>query len=149
LGNLLLAFVMMWAYLSFSQFMIIWSEDLPEETTWYLNRTRGGWQWIALALVVLQFTLPFLLLLSRDAKMNPRSLTRIAALVLVMRFIDMVWWVEAAYAEPVSLYLMIDVAALLAIGGIWMWFFARRLGRSPLLPVADPYLTEYLPEVAT
>jgi hypothetical protein len=149
LGNLLLAFVMMWAYLSFSQFMIIWSEDLPEETTWYLNRTRGGWQWIALALVLLQFALPFLLLLSREAKMNARSLTRIAVLVLAMRFIDMVWWVEAAYAEPVSLYLMIDIAALLAVGGIWIWFFARRLQRCPLLPLADPYLTEYLPEVAT
>jgi hypothetical protein len=74
---------------------------------------------------------------------------RIAALVLAMRFIDMVWWVEAAYAEPVSLYLMVDLAALLAIGGIWLWFFARRLQRSPLLPVADPYLAEYLPEVAT
>jgi hypothetical protein len=149
MGNLLLAFVMIWAYLSFSQFMIIWSEDLPEEIPWYLNRIRGGWQWVALALVVLQFAVPFLLLLSREAKMNARSLVWIAALVLVMRFVDMVWWVEAAYAEPVSLYLLVDVAALLAIGGIWIWFFARRLRRSPLLPVADPFLTEYLPEAAT
>jgi hypothetical protein len=148
LGNLLLAFVMIWAYLSFSQFMIIWSEDLPEEIPWYLNRIRGGWQWIALALVLLQFTVPFLLLLSREAKMNARSLTWIAALVLAMRFIDVVWWVEAAYGEPVSLYLLMDLAALLAIGGIWTWFFARRLRQNPLLPIADPYLTEYLPEVA-
>jgi hypothetical protein len=149
LGNLLLAFVMMWAYLSFSQFMIIWSEDLPEEIPWYLNRIHGGWQWIALALVLLQFTLPFLLLLSREVKMNARSLTRIALLILSMRFIDIVWWIEAAYGEPVSLYLALDVVALLAIGGIWIWFFARRLRRSPLLPIADPYLDEYLPEVAT
>jgi hypothetical protein len=148
LGNLLLAFVMIWAYLSFSQFMIIWSEDLPEEIPWYLNRIRGGWQWIALALVLLQFALPFLLLLVREAKMNARSLTRIAVLVLAMRFIDMVWWVEAAYGEPVSLYLLVDVAALVAIGGIWIWFFARRLQRSSLLPIADPFFTEYLPEAA-
>ena len=131
---------MIWAYLSFSQFMIIWSENLPEETPWYLNRIHGGWQWIALALVLLQFAVPFLLLLSREAKMNARSLTWIAALVLAMRFIDVVWWVEAAYGEPVSLYLLMDVAALLAIGGIWTWFFARRLRRNPLLPIADPYL---------
>lgn len=149
LGNLLLAFVMMWAYLSFSQFMIIWSEDLPEEIPWYLNRLHGGWQWIALALVLLQFAMPFFLLLSREAKMNARSLTRIALLILSMRFIDLVWWIEAAFGEPVSLYLAIDIAALLAIGGIWIWFFARRLRRSPLLPIADPYLDEYLPEVAT
>lgn len=149
MGNLLLAFVMIWAYLSFSQFMIIWSEDLPEETFWYMNRIHGGWQWIAIALVLLQFTVPFLLLLSREAKMNARSLTWIAVLVLSMRFIDLVWWVEAAFAEPVSLYLLVDVAALFAIGGIWIWLFARRLRRSPLLPVADPYLTEYLPEAAT
>jgi hypothetical protein len=149
MGNLLLAFVMIWAYLSFSQFMIIWSEDLPEEIPWYVNRIRGGWQWIAMALVLLQFALPFLLLLLRAAKMNARSLVWIAALVLMMRFVDMVWWIEAAYAEPVSLYLLMDVAALLAIGGIWIWFFARRLRRSPLIPVADPYLGEYLPEAAT
>ena len=105
MGNLLLAFVMIWAYLSFSQFMIIWSEDLPEETSWYMNRIHGGWQWIALALVLLQFALPFLLLLSREAKMNARSLTWIAVLVLAMRFVDLVWWIEAAFAEPVSLYL--------------------------------------------
>src|SRR6185503_8790125 len=101
--------------------------DLPNEIPWYLNRIRGGWQWIALALVLLQFAVPFLLLLSREAKMNARSLVWIAALVLAMRFIDMVWWVEAAYAELVSLYLLVDVAALVAIGGIWMWFFVRRL----------------------
>jgi hypothetical protein len=149
MGNLLLAFVMIWAYLSFSQFMIIWSEDLPEETSWYMNRIHGGWQWIALGLVLLQFAVPFLLLLSREAKMNAKSLTCIAVLVLSMRFIDLVWWIEAAFSEPVSLYFAIDVAALLAIGGIWVWLFARRLRRSPLLPVADPYLTEYLPEATT
>src|SRR4051812_19509526 len=149
MGNLLLAFVMIWAYLSFSQFMIIWSEDLPEEIPWYLNRIRGGWEWIALALVFLQFALPFLLLLSREAKMKARSLVWIATLLLAMTFIDIVWWVEAAYGEPVSLYLLVDVAALLAIGGIWIWFFARRLRRGSLLPIADPFFDRYLPEGAT
>ncbi len=149
LGNLLLAFVMVWAYFSFSQYMIIWSENLPEEIPWYLNRTRAGWQWVALVLVVLQFGLPFLLLLSREAKANSRSLARIAALILSMRFIDIVWWVEGAFAEPVSLYLLVDVAALLAIGGVWVWLFVRRLQRTPLLPVADPYLGEYLPGATT
>jgi hypothetical protein len=148
LGSLLLAFVMVWAYLSFSQFMIIWSENLPEEIPWYVNRTRGGWQFVALSLVAFQFALPFLLLLMREAKTDARTLRRIAAVVLATCFIDLIWWVEAAYAQPVSLYVLVDVAALAAVGGIWTWLFARRLRNNPLLPVADPYLAEYLPEVA-
>ena len=81
LGNLLLAFVMMWAYLSFSQFLIIWAENLPEEIPWYLHRIEGGWQWIAIALVLFQFAMPFLLLLLRDAKENSQRLAGIALLV--------------------------------------------------------------------
>src|SRR5260370_33742409 len=82
LGNLLLAFVMMWAYLSFSQFLLIWSENLPEEIPWYLRRTRGGWQWLAFLLIVLQFAPPFVLLLSREIKRNPQ---RLAARPLLVR----------------------------------------------------------------
>jgi Ni/Fe-hydrogenase subunit HybB-like protein len=102
LGNLLLAFVMLWAYLSFSQFLIIWSENLPEETTWYFNRTRGGWQWIAVALIIFEFAVPFLLLLSRDTKTSERRLMGVAALALAQRFVDVYWWVEAAYEGPMS-----------------------------------------------
>src|SRR4029078_2809988 len=105
LGNLLLAFVMVWTYFSFSQFMIIWSENLPEETPWYLNRLRGGWQFIAIGLVAFQFTVPFLLLLMRDLKENAYWLGRIAALMLAMCFVDLIWWVHGAYEQPVSLYL--------------------------------------------
>jgi hypothetical protein len=101
-----------------------------------------------LSLVAFQFALPFLLLLMREAKTDARTLRRIAAVVLATCFIDLIWWVEAAYAQPVSLYVLVDVAALAAVGGIWTWLFARRLRNNPLLPVADPYLAEYLPEVA-
>ncbi|HEX3602347.1 MAG TPA: hypothetical protein VHU84_19490 [Lacipirellulaceae bacterium] len=147
LGNLLLTFVMFWAYLSFSQFMIIWSENLPEEIPWYVSRLRGGWQWVALALVLMQFAIPFLLLLSRGAKENVKSLTAIAGLILAMRFIDLYWWIEASFPDSMGFYWIIDLAALAAIGGIWIWLFARRLQRSPLLPISDRYLAEYLPEV--
>src|SRR5205807_6971027 len=93
LGNLMLAFTMLWAYMSFSQYLIIWSGNLPEEIPWYLRRGRGGWQWIAALLAVGYFVLPFLLLLSSDVKTNRRSLAAVAGLILVMRFVDLVWMI--------------------------------------------------------
>jgi Ni/Fe-hydrogenase subunit HybB-like protein len=149
LGNLLLAFVMVWAYMSFSQYLIIWSENLPEETTWYFNRLRLGWEWVALALILLQFAVPFLLLLARKNKEKAASLVRISLLVAVMCVVNMYWWIEAAYPDPVGFYWLLDLAAVAAIGGIWTWCFIRQLGRASLLPTGDPYLPDYLPEVTT
>jgi hypothetical protein len=146
LGNLLLMFVMFWAYLSFSQLLLIWAENLPEEIPWYLRRLRDGWQWVALLLILFQFGLPFLLLLSRDVKENPRGLAAVAVLVLGMRFLDVFWWVEAAFAGGMSFYWLLDVAALVGLGGIWVWWFLGQLKQRPLLPLHDPYLPEYLPE---
>jgi hypothetical protein len=144
LGNLLLAFVMMWAYLSFSQFLLIWSENLPEEIPWYLRRTRGGWQWLALLLVVFQFCLPFLLLLSREVKEDPRRLAAVALLILVMRYLDVFWWIEPAFADGVSFYVLVDLAALVGLGGIWIWHFLNQLDKLPLLPLHDPTMAEGL-----
>ena len=92
-GKLLLAFVMVWAYFSFSQLLVIWSGNLPEEIPWYLNRFAGGWQYIGVALVLLQFALPFALLLSRDLKRNFKLLRCVAVVVIVMRFVDLYWMV--------------------------------------------------------
>jgi hypothetical protein len=146
LGNLLLTFVMLWAYMSFSQFLLIWAENLPEEIPWYLRRTREGWQWVALLLIVLQFGVPFVLLLSRHVKETPRLLAAVALLVLVMRFLDMIFWVEAAFAGAMSFFWLLDVAAVVGLGGIWAWWFLRQLRRNPLLPLHDPFLPVYLPE---
>ena len=137
LGNLLLAFVMMWAYLSFSQFLIIWSENLPEEIPWYLKRTRGGWQWLALILVVFQFSLPFVLLLSREIKTQPRRLAAVALLVLGMRYLDVFWWIEPAFPGGMYFYVLVDIAALVGLGGIWIWYFLGQLGKLPLLPLQE------------
>ncbi len=145
LGNLLLAFVMCWAYLSFSQFLLIWVENLPEEIPWYLLRTRGGWQWIAMTLVVLQFAIPFLFLLSRDVKENPRRLAAIAGLVLVLQFVNLYWSVEAAFPDGVGWYWIVDLGAWIGLGGLWMWWFVRKLKARSLLPTDDPYFDEYLP----
>ncbi len=143
LGSLLLAFVMFWAYMSISQFLLIWVGNLPEEIPWYLRRLRGGWQIVAVLLVLFHFTLPFLLLLSRDIKEDRKRLAVVAVGILVMRFVDIVWWIEPAYPHGgLFLFWLLDLAATATIGGIWMWVFVRQLVKMPLLPRQDPFWAE-------
>lgn len=142
LGKLLLAFVMLWAYFSFSQYLIIWSGNIPEETKWYLDRLRGGWGYVGLALVILHFALPFVLLLSRDLKRNAKSLVWVALLVFVMRFIDILWLIVPAFNRGHLRFSWMDFAAPLGMGGIWLWYFAWELKKRPLLPFNDPRLEE-------
>jgi hypothetical protein len=140
LGNLILAFVMLWAYMAISQFLIIWAGDLPEEITWYLHRTQGGWEWMALALILFDFTLPFLLLLSRGIKQRGQLLAWVAAAVLVMHLVDLFWLVVPAF-QPAGIFIhWLDVVALVGIGGIWLAMFVWELKRRALLPVHDPGL---------
>jgi hypothetical protein len=149
LGNLLLAFVMLWAYMSFCQFLIIWSGNLSEEIPWYLRRTRGGWQWLAVVLIAFQFFLPFFVLLFRQSKRRPQSLVRVAFWILALRFCELVWLVIPASSDPAGpqiawVELPIALAAVVGIGGIWIAFFLSRLKRLPLVPVYDPYLLQAL-----
>jgi hypothetical protein len=138
LGNLLLAFVMLWAYLSFSQLLIIWSGNLPEEIPWYLSRIHHGWEWVAGALITLHFFVPFFLLLARSRKRRIRSIAGIAVLVLVMRIVDTFWVITPAfYSERVTVH-WLDLFAVVGIGGIWLATYARQLAAMPLLPLHDP-----------
>ncbi|HEX9445098.1 MAG TPA: hypothetical protein VGA73_13315 [Candidatus Binatia bacterium] len=138
LGNLLLALVMLWAYLGFSQFLLVWSENLREEIPWYVSRTAGGWQAVAALLIVFQFALPFFLLLSRSAKRRARVLALIALVVLAMRWVDILWLVAPAF-HPGRFYLhWLDLAALVGVGGAWLGVFLFFLGESSLLPLGDP-----------
>jgi hypothetical protein len=139
-GKLLLTFVMLWAYFSFSQFLIIWAGNEPEEIVWFVHRLRGGWGVVALLLVVLHFALPFALLLSRDLKRNPRLLGGLALGMLAMRWIDLLWQTEPAFPHPALSWQ--HPAALLAVGGLWFAAFLRELKKRPLLPINDPYLPE-------
>ncbi len=142
MGKLLLAFVMLWAYFSFSQFLIIWSGNIPEETKWYLHRLRGGWGWVGIGLVILHFALPFVLLLSRDLKRNARRLATIAGLIFVMRMIDVFWLVAPEFNRAHFRLSWMDVAAPIAIGGLWLAFFIWQLSLRPLLPFNDPNFEE-------
>lgn len=138
LGNLLLAFVMLWAYVAFSQFLIIWSGNLPEEIPWYLRRTRGVWEAVAVSLIVFHFAIPFLLLLSRAVKRDVRALATIAGLILIMRVVDLYWTVMPAFAERGIGVHWSNAAAFLGIGGLWVAFWAREVRRHELVPVRDP-----------
>jgi hypothetical protein len=138
LGKLMLAFVMFWAYVSFSQYLIIWAGNLPEEIPWYLRRLQGGWGWIGAALVLLHFVLPFLLLLPASANRNPRILGTVAAIVVLMRAVDVFWLTQPAVAGSRFRLHWMDILAPVGVGGLWLAAFLWQLGKRPLLPMNDP-----------
>jgi hypothetical protein len=151
LGKLMLALVMVWAYFNFSQFLIIWSGNLPEETTWYIRRMHGGWGVIGVGLVILHFAFPFLVLLQQDFKRKWKWLAILATMLLFMRIVDMYYMIGPSNrvttansgidpASFVSSFSWLDIVAPVAIGGIWIWFFFTQLIKRPLVPVNDPYL---------
>lgn len=149
LGKLMLALVMVWAYFNFSQFLIIWSGNLPEETTWYLTRMKGGWAYIGVALILLHFAFPYLLLLKQDLKRRAGAIASIALFILFMRLVDMYWQIAptnrvlATTIEPGAFHLdWLDIAAPIAIGGIWLWYFYGQLMKRPIVPANDPYFEE-------
>jgi len=146
LGKLLLAFVMVWAYLAFSQLLIMWSGNLPEEISWYVRRLAGGWQWVGVALLLFHFAFPFVLLLSREVKRNARTLALLAALVLVMRVVDLFWLTAPEFTTAGFHLDWMDIAAPVGVGGLWLAAFAWQLKTWPLLPVGDPHLAEALEE---
>ena len=140
LGKLLLAFIMLWAYFNFSQFLIIWSGNLPEEIPWYLRRLQGPFKWIGLIIVIFHFALPFLMLLSRDLKRSGRRLAMVAVAVIVLRLVDLYWLIAPEFHHGEFHPHLMDIIAPVGLGGIWVWFFCRQLKTRPLLPVGDPEL---------
>jgi hypothetical protein len=138
LGSFLLAFVMLWTYLEFSQYLIIWGGNLSEEIPWYIRRMQGIWGRVGLLLVLLNFVLPFFLLLFRHVKRRKRSLLFVAGLVLVMRLVDMYWMVLPAFGGGDARLTWMNLVLPIGIGGIWLAYFTRQLQRMPILPVHDP-----------
>lgn len=158
LGKLMFAFTMFWAYINFSAFLITWSANLAEEVPWYMRRMTGGWQYIAAGLIAFHFVVPFLFLLSRHIKRNPRTLIVAAIWIIAIRFVDLSFLIMPSamhdHAEVLTnprlkftshlnpLELLIALGVMLAIGGVWLTMFFRNLASRPLLPVNDPYLQE-------
>jgi len=143
-GKLLFAFTMVWAYLTFSQFLIIWSANLPEEIPWYQHRMSHGWEYIGLALVAVHFAVPFIVLLSRKSKRNAAILAGMAMWLIAARFIDLFFLIgPEAYTEGLGFH-WLDLAAPIGLGGIWVALFASNLRSRPLLPLRDAGLEDAL-----
>lgn len=140
LGKLLLTFVVFWAYIAFSQYLIIWIGDIPADTPWYLSRARGSWGVLAVIVLVGQFALPFIALLSRTFKRRPRALALLGAWLLLMHVLETYWLVVPA-SEPDGMHpSWLDIAALLLVAGSTVATAAWRASGAPSLPRGDPYL---------
>jgi hypothetical protein len=155
-GTLMLALTLLFAYMAFSQYLISWAGNLPEEANWYLHRTTGGWGYFAWSIVLLHFAIPYVLLLQRPLKKKSTSLAAISGLLLVMRWVDYTWLIlptpvfnptpggtpetaaaTVAHSLPV---IGVSVAATVGIGGIWLFLFIMRLKSRPLLPLYMSHL---------
>ena len=144
LGKLLFMFVMLWAYMMFSQLLIVWAGNLTDEIPWYLASFKTSWKWPAIALIVLEFIVPFLLLLSRDIKRKPAALCTVAGILIGMRFVEL-FWIVMPSARPLGFHIhWLNFTVPLAVGGIWMAVYLWQLGRRPLLPVQAPNIAEAL-----
>jgi hypothetical protein len=148
LGKLLLAMVMLWSYFAFSQFLIVWSGNLPEEIHWYLPRIHGAWGVLALAVIVLHFAFPFLFLLSRSLKRNAGKLVIVAVLILVMRLFDLFWTITPAFTHEHFHISWMDIVAPIGMGGLWLAAFAWALSQRPLIPINDPQYESVLEQHA-
>ena len=156
-GKLTLAFVMMWAYFQFSQYLLVYAANLTDEIPYVITRIEGGWQWLALFLLIFQFVVPFCLLLSRPLKRTPQRIVKLAIFLLIVRVIDTFMYVTPEFStsgvnrwlapgEHTSVFFVswLDVVTPIAIGGIWFWMFYTQLRQRPLLPLGDPYLAAAL-----
>jgi len=145
-GKFMLAFTMVWAYFNFSQWLIVWAGNLPEEIPWFFRRINNGWGWVALALVLFHFAVPFALLLSQKLKKQTSTLVFIACWILVMRLVDVFWHVEPAQSlGHTSFHLSWTLFASLAgIGGLWLAYFFHNLRKRPLLAVYAPQTLRFL-----
>jgi len=144
-GRAMFAFVFFWAYIAFSQYMLIWYANIPEETGWYLHRQQHGWGWIGISLVLLHWLVPFVGLMSRYTKRRVRLMVFWAIWILVMHWVDLYWLIKpTAHGGAGIAPALSDLAATACIGGFWLAAVARVAGNRPLVPLRDPRLEESL-----
>lgn len=149
IGKLMMAFTLLWAYFSYSQFLITWSANLPEEIGWYLHRIKGGWAPVAIFIVMFHFFVPFGIMLSQDLKRNLSKLAPLAMFMIFMRVVDLFWYIVPNFNTPsmeqpapfaTLQVLIVVVASVLGIGGLWLAFFFFNLRKAPLTPAYDPQM---------
>ena len=144
LGKLLLVFVMLWAYFEFSQLVVIWSGNLTDEIPWYLHRFATSWGWLGVMLIVLEFIVPFLMLLSRPLKRNVIALCCVVSLIIFMRWVDLMWIVMPQYYQVGFRFTWMNVVVPASIGCFWIAVFVWQLQKRPLLPLRAPNLERAL-----
>jgi hypothetical protein len=142
IGKLIFAFTVLWTYMSYGQLVIIWSGDVAEFTPWYVHRTQHGWVFVALALMLFAFALPFFVLLFRGTKRNLNTLATIAGWIVVMRFVDMAWIILPEFREHLWDIAITDVAAPIGLIGLVIALFAANVQQAPLLPLRDPNMEQ-------
>lgn len=140
LGSLLLAFLMLWTYMSISQVILFYAGNLPEETIWYVRRTAGGWVLTALAIAVLGFIVPFSVLILRPAKRNPRILAAVCALLLVMQFVNWYWLVQPTFNDNTLIAGAVTAVLGIVIGAVWLLVFAWQYRKAPEISPVEPKL---------
>jgi hypothetical protein len=149
LGKFMLSFVAFWAYVAFSQFMLIWIADIPEEVPWYILRINGGWRWVGAFLALFKFLVPFFLLLSRDLKRSPRALSWVAAWLLFTQWVDLYWLVMPHLHVEGPRPWIFDLTAFVGVGAAAIAFTVLRMRGTATVPLRDPYLEDslrYLPQ---
>ena len=144
LGKLMLAFTAFWTYVAFSQFMLIWIANIPEEAAWYVVRMKGGWQTVGIFLIVTHFIIPFFTLLSRGLKFNPQGLGFMAVWILVVHWVDLEWLVMPAVHPQGFFFHWTHLTSMLGVGGVAIAFVRWRAGGHFTIPVKDPYLADSL-----
>jgi len=142
-GKFMLTFIMMWAYFAFSQWLIIWAGNLPEEITWYMRRLHGGWGYVGLFVVLFHFAVPFVFLISRPFKRDITRLVWLAVWLLLMRYVDLFWIIEPNFSATFNVT-WLDVVVPIAMGGLWLAYFFRNLSTMPLVPAYDVFAVEVL-----
>jgi hypothetical protein len=144
LAGLMFAALILWAYVSFSQYLIIWSGNLPEEIEWYLHRMQTGWRPIGVTLIVVHFALPFILLLMRGIKQNRDLISKVAMFIIFARLVDLFWLIAPeTHVNGLTISWM-DIVVPATLLAIWVGLYMQQLRQRPVLPVHDPQFEDIL-----
>lgn len=144
LAKFLKGFTVFWAYIAFSQFMLIWYANLPEETVFYLHRSHGGWMYVSVGLIIFRFIVPFIALLPRWAKRTPRHLVMVCSLVLIMQYVDLFWLVYPNYSDEFVAFGWMEILVFVGFAGAFLFMVTQWLSKNNLVPIKDPRIHESL-----
>lgn len=144
LGKFMFAFTVFWAYIAYSQYMLMWYANLPEETVFFIARSKGSWACVSVALILFRFIVPFLFMLPRWVKRNPEYLKWAAYLILLMQFVDIYWLSYPTYSHEGVTFGLPEIVAWIGFAGVFLFMIARFLGKHAIVPLKDPRQHESL-----